>query len=167
MSSGQELQAKNDDESLESHQRSSTFVPSISDPIFKQQANSNPPMFQQSLEESLQDCIIDQQGRYLNRGGTCIEDCYEGQTLIIYDWDEGYCCCAYLDTKNHKQESHNCNVQSSASSSKFIENCTKDENGDFVNVEGSCKGDCEFGRIGIVYDSVGGYCCCSDEVQSV
>jgi hypothetical protein len=115
-------------------------------------------MFQQSFEKSLQNCTI---------GGTCIEDCYDGQTLIIYDWDDGYCCCGYLNTKSPSQPSINCSVQSSASLLKVIENCSKDENGKFVNVEGSCRGDCEWGKIGIVYDSVGEFCCSPDEVQSV
>jgi hypothetical protein len=83
---------------LIAHVAIQTHVPSIGEPIFKQ-GPMPPPIFKQSLEESLQNCIIDKNGNYLNRGGTCIEECDEGQTLIIYDWSEGYCCCIYQEVK--------------------------------------------------------------------
>lgn len=74
-----------------------TLISSIKKPALKHDTFIQAqiaPILKQSLEESLQDCIVEN-GKYLNSGGTCIEECFDGQTLIVYDWNEGYCCCKY------------------------------------------------------------------------
>lgn len=184
------------------------------------------------MEESLQDCIIEN-GKYLNIGGTCIEECFEGQTLIIYDWSEGYCCCKYkepetttivpssvsasvevssqgseetaittaetaIDSKNTKDSTLDCKVvensdgevnvrslqridtkvinqafpnfiqnliaQNNAEFTDTIKDCEVDgESGKYLNVAGSCIGNCGNGKISFVYDENEGFCCCKDE----
>ena len=162
----------------------------MSEPIFKQQESSQDrtQMFQ-AREDRLQNCNVDKTGKYHNVGGTCAEECFEEQTLVIYDWNEGFCCCAYIektpndslscDTLIESKLQENTklltkiivkafpkfleNIFSLSNSSKSIENCMKDETGKYLNLEGSCKGNCMAGTVAIIYDSINGFCCCSNE----
>jgi hypothetical protein len=64
-----------------------TYIPSISEPIFKQQA------MREFIADPMQDCTKDDTGTYTNIAGSCATDCLDGKVLVVYDDSEGFCCC--------------------------------------------------------------------------
>lgn len=50
-----------------------------------------------TVEETLQNCKFDNNGKFENQGGICIGDCGPNKELFVYDWNEG-CCITKLKT---------------------------------------------------------------------
>jgi hypothetical protein len=78
---------RSDEVALDQFVAKDTYIPSISEPIFKQQA------MREFIPDPMQDCTKDATGIYTNIAGSCAGDCLNGKMLVVYDDSEGFCCC--------------------------------------------------------------------------